>query len=116
MFLLAVAVAKCDLNERHDVWVVLLGSLELEEVVIRAPLGSRKFMANGGTRVIDAAFACFRIKKFARLPKDRIGFASQYALVVVESRKPLLSYFERNAKVFCQAVDIAFRDLNAIVD
>ena len=73
-------------------------------------------MANGGTRVIDAALACFGIKESARLPKDRIGFASQYALVVVESGKPLLSYFERNAKVLCQPVDIAFANLNAIVD
>ena len=71
---------------------------------------------NTRPRLIDGAPASLRIEKRARFAKYRIFFAAQNQLIFPGGGIAPCGCFNRDGKVFCQALDIALRNLNAVVD
>ena len=77
------SVAERNLHERYDVGIALLLLFKLEQVVIRTALRIGELTANSGTRVVNRAASCFQIEKVTSLPKKRVGFAPQHALLLI---------------------------------
>jgi len=63
-------------NQRQNIGIALLLTLELQQVVIGAILRFRVFAANEWTRVVDLALARHWIQERASLPEYRIRLAA----------------------------------------
>jgi len=77
------SVAERNLHERYDVGIALLLLFKFEQVVIRAALGVGELTANSRTRVVNGAASRFEIEKMTGLAEQRVGLASQHALLLV---------------------------------
>src|SRR6266850_4088125 len=111
-----MAVAKCNLHQRHDRIVALLALLKGKEVIVSAPGAPRKFAADQRPRMIDRAAAGIRIKELAGLAENRIGLAPQYLLALPGSSELFLRLLNFDTKMFRQPFDVARGNLHSIVD
>lgn len=91
-------------------------AFEFDQVVVGAPFGGGKLVANGGACVINPTLARIGIKKLAGLSEDRIRLAAQHTFVVINPCEPLLGHLITYAEVSRQTIHIALGDLHALVD
>ena len=114
--LAGLTTSECDLNQRHDVIVVLLATLEHQQVVIGASCSCGILAADPGPGMVDRAPTRFGIQKLARFTKDRIGFAAQDTFFTVQLREPLAGNFKGHAEMCSQPFHVPLSHLHALTD
>ena len=109
-------VSKGDLHQRHYGVIPLLAAFKCQQVVIGAARARGKFATDLRAREIDSALARLRIEKLAGLAEDRIGFSPQDLLTLPGCAEAPLGSRKIYPEVIRQAFDVAFGNLNALVD
>src|SRR4029453_815668 len=80
---------KRNLHQRNDIRIALLLAFKLDEIVIGATRGRRKFMTGAWARIVDRALTRFLIQKHASLTKQAIGLTPEYPLLAKQLGKAL---------------------------
>jgi hypothetical protein len=99
-------LAKGYLYQWQNIWIALLTTLELQEVIIVAARPVGIFTTDLRPAVIDCAAARGRIKELARFTEEMIALAPQDSLSAMHLRIALLGHFYGDSEKSRQPIEI----------